>query len=365
MVAFGAYGSSEIEIHSISNNNLVSKGTMRGLSSSVTHIDWTFESNLIQANSDAYELKFFSLSHMKHIKSASTRDLQWHTVTCKYGWSVQGIYPDQDGEGIDSCCRAKNQKVLATGEDNGQVKIFRYPSTAVHSGFKAYKAHSGSVKNLQFMNNDTYLVSSGSSDSTIIVWKTDFGCFEGLEEDEYTELNYEEIDMTDIQSVNPIEEYSKYGKNIKNYDQGKEIGTRRGPNNMFEVEDIDQGDQFMAIKPWQATIKPPRKFLKPPVGYSQAPKVEMELHHVFGYHSNNVRNNLRILPIEYGQGASVVYFTAGVGINHNIDANKQKFFQKHTNEITSMDLSEDKKLVATGQRGKHPKIYIWDSETMI
>ena len=108
MIAFGTNKSGDIEIHSLSNNKLCSKGLMKGLSSGVTHIDWSLESNTIQANSDSYELKFFSLTNMKCIKSSSVRDQKWSTVTCRYGWGVQGIYPVTEGEGVQACSRAKN-----------------------------------------------------------------------------------------------------------------------------------------------------------------------------------------------------------------------------------------------------------------
>jgi WD40 repeat protein len=130
----------------------------------------------------------------------------------------------------------------------------------------------------------------------------------------------------------------------------------------------------MAIKPWQATIKPPKKFLKPEIGNDLAPKISLELHHVFGYHSANVRNNLKMLPYEHGHKSHIIYFTGALGINHALDvdsnkqkgfSNKQKFFSMHNHEITAMDLSEDKRLVATGDRSRNPKIYIWDSQNMI
>ena len=54
---------------------------------------------------------------------------------------------------------------------------------------------------IQFMANDSYLVSTGSTDSTILVWKTDFGNFEGLEEDMPSELDYEQIDLVDLACI--------------------------------------------------------------------------------------------------------------------------------------------------------------------
>jgi hypothetical protein len=75
------------------------------------------------------------------------------------------------------------------------------------------------------MSNDTYLVSVGEQDGTIIVWKTDFGNFEGLEEDEYTEINYDNLDLSDINCIRPKVKIHKYGKDIEVYDQGREIGS--------------------------------------------------------------------------------------------------------------------------------------------
>lgn len=35
----------------------------------------------------------------------------------------------------------------------------------------------------------------------------------------------------------------------------------------------------------------------------------------------------------------------------------------HMDDILSLDISADRKLVATGQVGKSPSIHVWDSET--
>ena len=36
----------------------------------------------------------------------------------------------------------------------------------------------------------------------------------------------------------------------------------------------------------------------------------------------------------------------------------------HMDDILSLDISSDRKLVATGQVGKQPSIHVWDAETL-
>lgn len=52
---------------------------------------------------------------------------------------------------------------------------------------------------------------------------------------------------------------------------------------MFAVEQVDEGDQFMAVKPWLGAIKAPENFTKLPPGQDIEPKVSLQLEHVHGY----------------------------------------------------------------------------------
>lgn len=38
--------------------------------------------------------------------------------------------------------------------------------------------------------------------------------------------------------------------------------------------------------------------------------------------------------------------------------------KNHMDDILSLDISQDRKLVVTGQVGKAPSVHIWDSETL-
>ena len=378
LIAFGATNSNDIEVHSIINNKLVSKGVMKGMNSPVTHLDWSNQSSLIMANSDSFEHNFFSHSNMKIINFGSMKDENWHTWTCTLGWAVQGIYPHQDGRDVVSVCRATNGHVLATGDVFGQVKLFRYPSIEPKSDFKVYKGHSAQVNGIRFISNDNYLVSTGSQDSVIIVWKTDFGYFEGLDEDVPSNVNLNSLDKRDLATVEAEagdSVYNKYGVKENLHDEGKEI--RPYPDSAYKNPLFgtgvggNPGEALLAIKPWEATIKPPSKFLKPSVNYAERPRIKVKLHHVFGYHSKNIRGGVKM------RGDEVLYFTAAVAIsqhvernsqmgsNSNPNANHQKFFLKHKSEISALALSQDERKAATGDSGKRPTIYLWDTDSLI
>jgi WD40 repeat protein len=61
---------------------------------------------------------------------------------------------------------------------------------------------------------------------------------------------------------------------------------------------------------------------------------------------------------------SLAYFTAGLGVVYDPSTHTQKFFDAHGDDVTAITFSPDKKFIASGENGKRPFVYIWDSETM-
>lgn len=126
---------------------------------------------------------------------------------------------------------------------------------------------------------------------------------------------------------------------------------------LYEAEEAEQGDEFMAVKPWIGTVKNsvPSTY-QPKKGESNAPEANLELEYVHGYRCHDARNNLK-----YSPNGTIVYHTAAVGVVLNSKDNTQKFFIQHTDDITCLDMYEN--LVATGQVGAKPMVCVWDCNT--
>eukprot|EP00667_Euglena_gracilis_P002316 EG_transcript_2314 len=91
------------------------------------------------------------------------------------------------------------------------------------------------------------------------------------------------------------------------------------------------------------------------------PDLDLELQHVFGYNSRDAKGSL----FYSHKGDRIIYFSAGVGISHDIATGQQRFFLGHTSEITAMAAHPTANYVATGQGGKDPCIHVWDVYTMV
>ena len=134
---------------------------------------------------------------------------------------------------------------------------------------------------------------------------------------------------------------------------------------LFEVEEAT-GDEFMATKPWKGAMVAPAEH---PEHDNSAPDVEYELEYVYGYRCEDSRQNVR-----YNAEGKVVYMTAAVGIILDQESNTQKIFggkavkpgmhsgrQYHNDDITTLTISRDRTLVATGQVGSRPVLIIWNA----
>ena len=102
------------------------------------------------------------------------RDQLWATQTCIYGWPVRGLWPEgADGTDINACARCNTEpgELIATCDDFGKVKLFRYPCIVPNADCKPYSGHSSHVTNVGFSHDDRWLVSTGGEDRGMFQWE--------------------------------------------------------------------------------------------------------------------------------------------------------------------------------------------------
>lgn len=92
------------------------------------------------------------------------KDVEWATWTCKLGFPVQGVFQGVDYTDVNSCCRSNSNKYLATGNDDSNIRLFRYPVVVEKQVHKEYKGHSSHITKVRFTYSDNYLVSTGGMD---------------------------------------------------------------------------------------------------------------------------------------------------------------------------------------------------------
>ena len=127
-MAVGAHDSSIIT-YNVANNFKPMK-RIKSHHSTITHLDFTMDSESLMSNCTSYEILYHSVADGKQITGGASqlKDERWASWSCTLGWPVQGIFPPcADGSDINTCDRSPDGDVLASGDDFRMVKLFRYP----------------------------------------------------------------------------------------------------------------------------------------------------------------------------------------------------------------------------------------------
>ncbi|XP_074069165.1 echinoderm microtubule-associated protein-like 1 isoform X2 [Macrotis lagotis] len=148
-------------------------GKCSGHSSFITHLDWSVNSQYLVSNSGDYEILYWVPSVCKQVVSVeTTRDIEWVTYTCTLGFHVFGVWPEgSDGTDINAVCRSHKKKLLSTGDDFGKVHLFSYPCSQFRAPSHVYGGHSSHVTNVDFLYEDSHLISTGGKDTSIMQWR--------------------------------------------------------------------------------------------------------------------------------------------------------------------------------------------------
>ncbi len=160
----------------------------------------------------------------------------------------------------------KTKKIIATADDFGTVKLFRFPSPVEKAAYKPYYGHSSHVTCVRFLKNNKHIISIGGNDKAIFQYKFNFN-----EEEKEEEENINEID--EDEEVNLINEENNNGFN-------------------FKEEEINNGDEFGAVKTWVGEVENSRPKEHQKAYYaSKKPPTESikKLKYVFGYRAFDTR----------------------------------------------------------------------------
>ena len=61
---------------------------------------------------------------------SSLRDVDWASQSCLLSFNTIGIWPENlDGTDLSSAAKSNGNKLLATGDDFGKIKLYAFPTT--------------------------------------------------------------------------------------------------------------------------------------------------------------------------------------------------------------------------------------------
>lgn len=147
----------------------------------ITKLDWSKNSRQIRSTCLGYELLFFDIdlkdpkNSKQNTSATALKDIDWATNSCILTWGTQNVWDtDQDGSDVNSIDVFQN-KLVATGDDYGNVNLFRYPVLDPMNERRRVGGHSAHVCNISFTPNGKYLISVGGGDKAIVQWKIKTG----------------------------------------------------------------------------------------------------------------------------------------------------------------------------------------------
>lgn len=138
-------------------------GQCKGSPSRILSIDFTKDGNSIMVNNTSYEILFYNSNNGSQITSATSfKNEEFATMTSRFSWSTQGIWPPcSDGSDINSVDRSNSKKYLVTADDFSKVKLFKYPVCQTKQIYNSYKGHSSHVTGVKWTYDDKFVVSTG------------------------------------------------------------------------------------------------------------------------------------------------------------------------------------------------------------
>ncbi|CAF3682759.1 unnamed protein product [Rotaria sp. Silwood1] len=342
---------------------------------SVTSIDWTDDEKYVQytgENKQAFIVKIPAFEIVTENEKENIRN--WSTFTSLKHKEVRGIW-NKFAEKTDIVTIDGNEQtgVIAAGDEQGLIKLFRFPSEKRGAHFKKYVGHSSRIANVCFLHDKSRLITIGSDDRTILQWSfisesdslalvdtrrlsaAPMSLRSGLDETMSAELGDAAIE--DAQLLEAAQHIGAY-LDSDSEDSDSDLSGAEIDSDIEKEKQISY-DRALYREDYQKLKKTMKEKLPPGEKRKKQPDEGLTLEYAFGYRGYDCRDNVFCLKT-----GEIVYHVAALGIVLNTEQNLQRFYNFHTDDILCLAVSPDMSLVATGQIGRDPPVHVWDPITM-
>ena len=284
---------------------LVAKCTKH--TAAITSMDFSLEGEWLRSNSINGEFHFFNVDDGGYQSNVpAMRDVVWASQECLFSWHTKGIHTLEHPLELLTCCtvpRTDKKTYLACGSTLGQVRVYYYPAAIDGAEAFRFQAHSQAVADVRFAFDGSIMITVGKYDRSVIQWKVNknIESIETASEGDNNE-NLQEIEFELAVREQVIEFYPE-----------RPVETSIGLLN-----DANQNQDQEKFR-WIANIVDPSTVV--PIN-NDIPNLPVRLHHIYGYETTTLRNNLTFLS-----NNEIAYTCASYGIVWNNANTSQRAYK--------------------------------------
>lgn len=143
------------------------------LDSYIKCFDWDVGGKFIQGITKDNKYIFLNVDKKEEylVKPEEVKNTEWMTITCKFNYTVQGIFQGSTNpKYITAVSKANSKKLVCFGNDDYLINLCNYPCITENPKIKKYRGHSGKIKKIYWCLEDSRLITIAKGDKTLIYW---------------------------------------------------------------------------------------------------------------------------------------------------------------------------------------------------
>jgi WD40 repeat protein len=107
----------------------------------------------------------------QRIDPARVKDIEWNNKSCIFSWDTIGAWlPEMRESDMNSISVSHDKSYMAIADNLGRPRIFNYPAYMLKQAYSVLEGHTSNVISCAFTQDDSYLITLGENDCSLMVW---------------------------------------------------------------------------------------------------------------------------------------------------------------------------------------------------